>query len=136
VNNQGIIHPIEEKERPRYEVLGYVEKGEWSSSDKSWLSCSFCHKRGHDKANCWDLHLKLVLSWFLKQKEDMKCKTSLKRDEQVEEKTKTSSSRHSSSLRKKHGSKDNKGRYKPHSNSLFDFEPHDPFMEYGSIHFM
>lgn len=55
----------------------------------------------------------------------MKCKTSPKRDEQVEAKTKTSSSHHSSLSCKKHGSKDNKGRYKPHLNSFFDFEPHN-----------
>jgi len=60
VNHLGIKNPIEAKERPKYEGLGYVAKEEWSSSDNLWVSCSFYHKRGHVEARCWDLHLELV----------------------------------------------------------------------------
>jgi len=81
VNHQDIKNQIEAKERPKYEGLGYVSKEEWSSSNDSWVSCSFFHKRGHEEARCWDFHPELVPAWFLKNKEDLKFKTSPKRDE-------------------------------------------------------
>jgi len=52
INQQGIENPITAKERPKYEGLGYVKKEEWSSSDSSWISCSFFHKGGHKEARC------------------------------------------------------------------------------------
>lgn len=111
VNQQSIKNPIEAKESYKYEGLGYVAKEEWSSSDKSWASCSFFHKRGHEDARYWNLHLELVPSWFLKRKEDSKCKASLKRDEDVEGEGKLNYSCHTSSSHKQHKPKDNKQRY-------------------------
>lgn len=127
VKNKGIIHPFEAKERPQYECLDYVEKEEWSSRDISWVYFYFCHKRGHEEANCWDLHLELVPYWFLKQKEDMKCKTSPKRDQKVTKETKTSSSCHSSYPHQAHKTKDNHKRYKhpDYSKAFDDHKQHD-----------
>ena len=84
VNHQGVKNPIETKERPKYEGFGYVAKEEWYSSENSWVSYSFFHKREHEEARCWDLHPKLVRAWFLKNKSVLKCKTSPKRDENFE----------------------------------------------------
>ena len=56
VNHQGIKNPIETKERPKYEGLGYVAKEERSSSNNSWASCSFFHKKGKEEARWWELH--------------------------------------------------------------------------------
>jgi len=85
INQKGIKNPIEAKERPKYEGLGYVAKEEWSSSDSSWISCSFCRKKGHTEARCWELHPEMVPAWFLKHKEDLQCRTSPRRDVKVEE---------------------------------------------------
>ena len=62
VNHQGIKNPVKAKERPRYEGLGYVKKEEWSSSDNSWVSCSFCIREDMRRKNYWDFHLELVLA--------------------------------------------------------------------------
>ena len=61
VNQQGIKKPIEEKERPKHEDLGYVAPEEWSSNNNNWVSCTYYHKTVHEEARCWTLHLELVL---------------------------------------------------------------------------
>ena len=92
VNQQGIKNPIEAKEMPKYKGVCYVKKEEWSSSDSSWISCSFCYKKGHKEGKCWELHLEMVPSWFLKRKEDILCKKSPKGDVKAKEEGRSSSS--------------------------------------------
>ena len=41
VNQGGIKNPIEVKDRPKYEGLGYVAPEEWSSDDSYYVSCTF-----------------------------------------------------------------------------------------------
>ena len=53
INLQGIKNPVAAKERPKYKGLGYVAKEEWSSSDGSRVTCSFCRKEEHEEETCW-----------------------------------------------------------------------------------
>ena len=56
VNHQGIKNLIEAKEMPKHEGLRYVAQEEWSSNDSDWVSCTYCHKRGHEAARCWTFY--------------------------------------------------------------------------------
>jgi len=127
VNQQGIKNIVEAKERPKYKGLGYVAKEEWSSSDNSWISCSFCRKKVHKEARCWELHPEMISAWFLKHKEDLQCKMSPKRDVKAEEEGKTSSSCHASPSRRQRNPKENKYRYNHsiNSNVVHDGKEHE-----------
>jgi hypothetical protein len=49
---QGRAEPIEVRERPLCEGLGYA--GEYSDDDSPVISCTHCRKFGHDVDHCWE----------------------------------------------------------------------------------
>jgi hypothetical protein len=59
---QGRAEPIEVRERPLHEGLGYA--GESSEDDNPVVCCTHCQKFGHDVDHCWERHPELTPEWF------------------------------------------------------------------------
>jgi hypothetical protein len=59
---QGRAEPIEVRERPLREGLGYA--GESSEDESPVIRCTHCQKFGHDADHCWERHPELTPEWF------------------------------------------------------------------------